>query len=164
VYVTELVGGPSRLRSVRITAGKPSPPEVIAAPFSIATVQKLNAIGDDVLYKVESYTATPAWYRYAPRTGRSAPTALAQPMELAMDDVEVVRETCTSADGTAVPINLLHRRGLALDGSHPVLLYGYGGYSISLRPTLHPLTRLWIDQGGVYAEANLRGGNEFGEA
>lgn len=165
LYLTELVGGPSRLRSVRLAAGKPSPPEVIAVPFPIATVRGLSAIGaDNVLYNVESYTATPAWYRYAPNTGRSAPTALAQPMEFAMDDVEVVRETCTSADGTAVPLNLLHKRGLALDGSHPVLLYGYGGYSISLRPALHRLTRLWIDQGGVYAEANLRGGNEFGEA
>jgi prolyl oligopeptidase len=164
LYLTELIGGPSRLRSVRLTAGKPSPPEVIAVPFPIATVHGLNAIGaDDVLYNVESYTATPAWHRYAPGTGRSAPTALVQPMEFAMDDVEVVRETCTSADGTAVPINILHRRGLALDGSHPALLYGYGGYSISLRPGLHRLNRLWIDQGGVYAEANLRGGNEFGE-
>ncbi len=81
-----------------------------------------------------------------------------------MDDVEVVRETCTSADGTAVPLNIVHKRGIALDGSHPALLYGYGGYSISLVPTLHRLTRFWIDQGGVYAEANLRGGNEFGEA
>jgi prolyl oligopeptidase len=87
-----------------------------------------------------------------------------QAMEFTMDDVEVVRETCTSADGTAVPLNILHRRGIALDGSHPALLYGYGGYQISLQPTLHRLTRFWIDQGGVYAEANLRGGNEFGEA
>ncbi|HEX3480730.1 MAG TPA: prolyl oligopeptidase family serine peptidase [Kofleriaceae bacterium] len=164
LYLRELLGGPSRLRSVRITGGKPSPPDDIAAPFKVAAVGPLEPIGgDDVLYAAESYTATPGWYRYAPGTRRSAPTAMIQAMEFAMDDVEVVRETCTSADGTAVPINLLHRRGIALDGSHPALLYGYGGYSISLQPTLHPLTRFWIDQGGVYAEANLRGGNEFGE-
>jgi prolyl oligopeptidase len=85
-------------------------------------------------------------------------------MAFSMDDVEVVRETCKSADGTAVPLNILRKRGTALDGSHPALLHGYGGYSISLRPTLHRLTRMWIDQGGIYAEANLRGGDEFGEA
>ena len=165
LYLSELLGGPSRLRSVRITGGKPSPPEVIAAPFKVASVGPLEPIGsDDVLYAAESYTATPGWYRYAPGTRRSAPTAMVQAMEFAMDDVEVVRETCASADGTAVPLTVLHRRGIALDGSHPALLYGYGGYSISLQPTLHRLTRFWIDQGGVYAEANLRGGNEFGEA
>jgi prolyl oligopeptidase len=165
LYVAELLGGPSRLRGFRIAGGKPASPEVIAAPFKVASLGPLQPIGpDDVLYAAESYTATPGWYRYSPRTRRSAPTALVQAMEFAMDDVDVVRETCTSADGTAVPLNILHKRGIALDGSHPALLYGYGGYSISLQPTLHPLIRMWIDQGGVYAEANLRGGNEFGEA
>jgi len=164
LYVAELIGGPSRLRSVRLTAGKPSPPEPIAVPLPIATVSGLRAIGDDVLYELESYSSTPSWYRYAPATGHSAPTALVQPMAFAIDDVEVVRATCASADGTAVPLNILRKRGIALDGSHPALLYGYGGYSISIRPGLRRLSRLWIDQGGVYAEANLRGGNEFGEA
>ncbi|HMG51983.1 MAG TPA: prolyl oligopeptidase family serine peptidase, partial [Kofleriaceae bacterium] len=165
LYVSELLGGPSRLRSYRIAGGARAAPELVAVPFSIASVYAPRAIGsDDVLYVAESYTATPGWYRYAAATGRSAPTAMIQPMDFAMDDVEVVRETCTSADGTAVPLNILHKRGIALDGSHPALLYGYGGYSISLKPTLHKLTRMWIDQGGIYAEANLRGGNEFGEA
>ncbi len=165
LYVIELLGGPSRLRSVRLTGGKLAAPEVIATPFPVASLAALRPIGgDDVLYAAESYTQAPGWYRYSPRTRRSAPTAMIQAMEFAMDDVEVVRETCTSADGTAVPLNIVHKRGIALDGSHPALLYGYGGYSISLVPTLHRLTRFWIDQGGVYAEANLRGGNEFGEA
>src|SRR5262249_28646307 len=66
--------------------------------------------------------------------------------------------------GQGGPATTLHRRGIARDGRHPALLYGYGGYSISLQPTLHRLTRFWLDQGGVYAEANLRGGNEYGEA
>jgi len=82
----------------------------------------------------------------------------------AMDDVEVTRETCTSADGTTVPLNVLRRRGIALDGSHPALLTGYGGFAIGISPGLRPLVRMWIDQGGVFAEANLRGGDEFGEA
>jgi prolyl oligopeptidase len=170
LYVSELLGGPQRLRSFALAGGKPGAgaAEVIAAPFAIASVYSPVAIGggggDDILYGAESYTSTPGWYRYSARTRRSAPTAMLQPMEFAMDDVEVVRETCKSADGTAVPVNILHKRGIALDGSHPAILYGYGGYSISLQPTLHALTRMWIDQGGIYAEANLRGGNEFGEA
>lgn len=164
LYVAELLGGPSRLRSFRLARGKASSPEVIATPLPVASIASLRAIGaDDVLYVTQSYTSTPGWYRYVARTRQSVATALVQPMAFSMDDVEVVRETCTSADGTAVPLNILRKRGLALDGSHPTLLTGYGGYNIGLTPTLHPLTRLWIDQGGVYAEANLRGGNEFGE-
>jgi len=74
-----------------------------------------------------------------------------------------VRASCTSKDGTAVPISILHRKGIALDGSHPALLTGYGGYGVSRKPGLRPFARLWLDQGGVYADANLRGGGELGE-
>jgi prolyl oligopeptidase len=165
LYVIELIGGPSRLSSFRIAGGKLASPEVIAMPVPVSSIQSLEPIGaDDVLYLTQSYTTTPGWFRYAAGSRRSTPTALVQPMAFAMDDIEVVRETATAADGTAVPLSILHKRGIALDGSHPALLTGYGGYSISLRPELHPLTRMWIDQGGVFAEANLRGGNEFGEA
>ena len=167
LYLVELLGGPSRLRSIRL-GGKPAAEantEVVAVPLAVPAIRAPRAIGtDDVLYAAQSYTATPAWFRYAAATGKSAPTAMVQPMAFAMDDIEVVRETCTSADGTAVPLNILHKRGIALDGSHPALLHGYGGYNLGMTPALHPLTRMWIDQGGVYAEANLRGGNEFGEA
>jgi prolyl oligopeptidase len=79
-------------------------------------------------------------------------------------DLEVVREQARSQDGTRVPINILKRKGTRLDGSHPTILYGYGGYGISLSPTFNPLRRVWFDAGGVYAVANLRGGGEFGEA
>ncbi|HEU4729309.1 MAG TPA: prolyl oligopeptidase family serine peptidase [Kofleriaceae bacterium] len=165
LYLVELLGGPSRLRSFQLADGKATRPEVVATPFPVASIASPRPIGsDDLLYVTQSYTTTPGWYRYVARARRSEPTAMIQPMAFSMDDIEVVRETCKSADGTAVPLNILRKRGIALDGSHPALLYGYGGYSISLRPTLHRLTRMWIDQGGIYAEANLRGGNEFGEA
>jgi prolyl oligopeptidase len=62
-----------------------------------------------------------------------------------------------------VPVNVIHCKGINLDGSNPTILYGYGGYSISLAPTFSLRRRVWLDQGGVYAIANLRGGGEFGE-
>jgi prolyl oligopeptidase len=165
LYVVELLGGPSRLRRYWLARGKASAPEVVETPFPIASIYAPRPIGsDDLLYLTQSYTTTPGWYHYDAKTKRSTATAMVQPMAFSMDDVEVVRATCTSADGTRVPINILHRRGIALDGSHPALLYGYGGYNVSLSPSLKPLTRMWIEQGGVYAEANLRGGSEFGEA
>jgi prolyl oligopeptidase len=62
-----------------------------------------------------------------------------------------------------VPVNIVRRKGVKLDGSNPVLLTGYGGYGISIEPGFSVLRRIWIDHGGVYAQANLRGGGEFGE-
>jgi prolyl oligopeptidase len=70
----------------------------------------------------------------------------------------------TSKDGTRVPMFLTHKRGLALDGHRPVMLYGYGGYGINLTPYFSVAELAWIEAGGVYAVVNLRGGGEYGEA
>ncbi len=70
----------------------------------------------------------------------------------------------TSKDGTRVPMFLTHRRGLALDGTNPTLLYAYGGFNISLLPTFSPSHLLWMELGGIFAQPNLRGGGEYGEA
>ena len=69
----------------------------------------------------------------------------------------------TSKDGTQVPMFLTHKKGLTLDGNNPTLLYGYGGFNISLTPFFSVENVMWLENGGVYAVANLRGGNEYGE-
>ena len=79
-------------------------------------------------------------------------------------DAEVRRIFATSKDGTKVPVSVISRKGLKLDGSHPVLLYGYGGYGVNQTPGFAGSNvRLWLDAGGVFAIANIRGGGEYGQ-
>jgi prolyl oligopeptidase len=121
-------------------------------------------VGDDVLVRLESYLEPPAWYRYRASEHRLVKTAMAKAAPADMSDVEVARETCTSKDGTRVPMSVLRKKGTKLDGSSPALLTGYGGFGVSRKPRLRPWYRVWLEQGGVFAEANLRGGGELGAA
>jgi len=79
------------------------------------------------------------------------------------DKFEVVQVRFPSKDNTSIPMFLVHKKGLPLDGNNPTLLSGYGGFNVSLTPAYSTRAVLWIEQGGVYAVANLRGGGEFGE-
>ncbi len=79
------------------------------------------------------------------------------------DEYETTQVFYTSKDGTRVPMFITSRRGLDLNGDNAVLLYGYGGFNVSLTPTFHSAVLTWLELGGVYVEANLRGGGEYGE-
>ncbi len=102
-------------------------------------------------------------YRYDLRTGRSEPF---EPPAIDFDfrGYETVRRFATSRDGTRVPYFVTARKHLPLDGNSPTYLYGYGGFSISLTPGFNTAALPWLEQGGVYVTANMRGGGEYGEA
>src|SRR4029077_15424110 len=120
--------------------------------------------GDDVLIGSTSYLAAAQIFRFSPATNQLERTALAAPSKVSFADAEVVREMAVSKDGTKVPVNIVMKKGTKLDGTNPVLLYGYGGYGISQTPYFLGATwRLCLDAGGVYAVANIRGGAEYGE-
>jgi len=160
LYVIDILGGPSRLRvfSQDGTAAPTLPPvSAIAGVVSVG--------GGDVLLHLSSYVQPPAWYRFNASGKKDlVRTALYETSAVKFDDTEVVREFAISKDGTRVPLNILRRKGTKLDGSNPTLLYGYGGYSISEKPYFAgSFARIWLDQGGVYVDANLRGGAEYGE-
>jgi prolyl oligopeptidase len=102
-------------------------------------------------------------FRFDPATGASTPFGAAR---LGFDPsrYETRQVFATSKDGTRVPMFITLRKGLALDGSNPAMLYGYGGFDISTTPSFRPDVLAWLEQGGIWATANMRGGGEYGEA
>jgi prolyl oligopeptidase len=161
LYVTEMVGGPSQIRVYDLGGAE----QGLLPVEPVATVGKaVHMAGDTVLFRSSSFVRPPAWYRFDPDEEEPARTALFVSSPADFRDVEVQRGYATSRDGTRVPLSILRRKGVALDGNNPTVLYGYGGYGISISPFFDPGLSLWLEQGGVYAVANLRGGGEYGEA
>jgi prolyl oligopeptidase len=148
---------------VRVFERSGKPAGTLPIPAISAVKQLVHAGGDDVLFRNASYTEPPAWYAYSAKEKKASKTPLAVTSPVSFADAEAVRDTCTSKDGTKVPLNVLRKKGTKMDGSSPVILTGYGGYGISLTPSFNPLSRVWLDQGGAIAIANLRGGGELGE-
>ena len=116
----------------------------------------------ETFYSFASFNRPATIYRYDVRTGQSV--VFAQP-ELAFDpaDYQVTQVRYRSKDGTSVPMFLVRRRDLPA-GPQPTLLYGYGGFNAAEQPRFQPRWMTWVDQGGVLAVANIRGGSEFGQA
>jgi prolyl oligopeptidase len=166
LYVNYLVGGPSELRVFGLD-GKPMG-TLGAEPISSIRVGTRLA-GDAILFGSQSFVRAFAWYAYDPakRGAKPVKTRLSDAPVYAvnggMPGVEVVREFATSKDGTKVPVNIIYKKGSKRDGSRPLLLTGYGGYSISLRPFFSRWVAFWLRHGGTFAVANLRGGGEYGE-
>jgi prolyl oligopeptidase len=163
VWVVDIDGGPQHVR-VFDTRGKPLPPVDIPPMSSVSSYSaRLSALGQDqIAWSRESFTEPATWLAAAggepPR-----PTALRTRTPVDLSGYEVTREFATSRDGTRVPLNVISAPGTPRDGTAPALLTAYGGFGISLVPRFEPELLLWLEQGGVYVVANIRGGGEFGE-
>ncbi|HEY7027120.1 MAG TPA: prolyl oligopeptidase family serine peptidase [Gemmatimonadales bacterium] len=119
--------------------------------------------GTDFFFAFSSYLRPTTIYRYDLKTGTLSPFHPATtPFDASAYETRAT--FYQSKDGTKVPIFITARKGITLDGSHPTLLYGYGGFNISIQPFYSPASAAWVELGGVYAVANLRGGSEYGEA
>ncbi len=116
----------------------------------------------ETFYTVTSFATPPSIYRLDLKTGKSTLFRRSE-VKFNPDEYEVKQVFYKSKDGTKVPMFLSHKKGLKLDGSNPTLLYGYGGFDISLTPGFSVPRLAWMEMGGVYAQANLRGGGEYGE-
>jgi prolyl oligopeptidase len=116
-----------------------------------------------VFYSFNSLNVPPAIYRYDIATRKSSPFRVSKVPGYNPGAFETTQVFYTSKDGTKVPMFLVHRKGLKLDGNNPTLLYAYGGFNVIQSPTFSAARLAILEQGFVYASANLRGGGEYGE-
>ncbi len=116
----------------------------------------------ETFYSFTGFTTPGAIYRYDLKTGASTIFRQSK-VRFNPDDYETKQIFYESKDGTRIPMFITAKKGLKLDGNNPVYLYGYGGFDISITPAFSPAIALWLEMGGVYAVATLRGGGEYGE-
>ena len=161
LYVQDLDGGIGRLRKLDYKDRKI---QALPLPFEGA-IQGLvtNPTEPGAWLELTSWTKSPLWYELNARSGKVTDTGLVAPSPVDFSEIESEEVKAKSADGTMVPLSIIHRKGLALDGSHPTWLEGYGAYGITLDPGFHPTWLAFLEQGGVFAVAHVRGGGEYGE-
>jgi prolyl oligopeptidase len=116
----------------------------------------------ETFYTFSSFATPGTSYRYDVITGQSKLLRQSK-VKFSTDDYEVKQVFYPSKDGTRVPMFICHKKGLKLDGTNPTLLYGYGGFNISMTPAFSVSRLQWMEMGGVFAMANLRGGGEYGD-
>jgi prolyl oligopeptidase len=120
-------------------------------------------IGDhETYYSYSSFTMPPSVFRLDLDSGAATLWKTPKLMGFEMDNYETRQVFYSSKDGTRVPLYIVCRKGTRLDGNNPTILYGYGGFNVSLEPGFSPAVAGWLEMGGVYAVPNLRGGGEYG--
>lgn len=131
----------------------------------IGTASSMSGDKDEniAFYSYESYNTPDVSYKYDFKTKKSE-IFYKPKTNFNCDDFIVEQKTFKSKDGTSVPMFIVHKKDIVLDGNNPCLLYGYGGFNISLTPSFHARRLPFLENGGVYVVANLRGGGEYGEA
>ncbi|HTW75664.1 MAG TPA: prolyl oligopeptidase family serine peptidase, partial [Steroidobacteraceae bacterium] len=121
-----------------------------------------RADSNSIYYAFTSFLSPASVYRYV--VDRASTTTLFRPaVPFDASAYETRQVFYASKDGTRVPMFIVAKRGLRLDGSHPTILYGYGGFDITITPAFDPMLPVWLELGGVYAVPNLRGGGVYGE-
>ncbi len=136
----------------------------IALP-ALGTISSVTGETDDteMFFDFTSFAYPLTPFRYDFKTGKTSEFAHVD-AKVDASAYEVKQVWYPSKDGTKVPMFVVHKKGLALDGRRPTVLYGYGGFNVNMTPSFSASRLYWLEQGGVYALANLRGGGEFGEA
>ncbi|MFL5346471.1 MAG: prolyl oligopeptidase family serine peptidase [Hyalangium sp.] len=149
---------------VRVVTLEGQPVRDVALP-GVGAASNLYGLedSDDAWFVFSSFISPPQVYKTSVSTGRVELWARVE-LPIQPERYTVEQAFYRSQDGTRVSLFVVHRKGLKRDGTNPVLLYGYGGFNVSLLPSFRSSIYPWLDAGGVYAVANLRGGGEYGQA
>ena len=163
LYVRKMNGGNSELYRLQYTPGAKA--QQIALPF-VGDIQGLafDPRVPGAVFNLGGWVRFGGYYKYDPATQKVTDTRLQpqgkydNPSDLVATDVKA-----KAPDGTMIPMSIVHKKGMKLDGTNPTILYGYGAYGISQSPFFRPTWLPWFDRGGVLAVAHVRGGGEYGE-
>jgi prolyl oligopeptidase len=162
LYVQLLDGGVGRL--LRVPYGPHPRVERVALPFDGSVEMDGDPRLPGLFLIASSWTKAFRTYRYDPTSKQVTDTAI-QPIGLfdTPQSIQSVEVKAPAADGTLIPLSIIHSKGMKLDGSNPTLLDGYGAYGNTMEPFFDPTMLAWFERGGVYAICHVRGGGEYGE-
>ncbi len=161
LYVRAIEGGIGRVRKLDFTSNRV---EEVPLPFDGAVEEFVtDPTRPGVVFKIQGWTQSPRYLKYVPQTHTVVDTGAIPPATADFSNIEAVEVKAIAIDGTAIPLSIVHKRGLVRDGSAPTLLTGYGAYGSIEEPSFDASRLAWLARGGVYAVAHVRGGGEYGE-
>ena len=163
LYVRKMNGGISELFRVEHVPGARETPIALPFPGDVESLA-VDPRQPGVVFPMGGWTRFGGFYSYDPKSQKVADTGLQpqgkydNPANLTATEVKI-----KTPDGTLVPLSIVHKKGLRLDGTNPTIVYGYGAYGVSQTPFFRPTWLPWFDRGGVLAVAHVRGGGEYGD-
>jgi prolyl oligopeptidase len=160
LYLLTLDGGIRRLLRLDWKGG---PPQAVPLPFEASvSIVDSNPLEPGVVFRTESWTVSPAWLAYDRSRTAAVDTRLLPPSPVDFSGITSTQVRVRSHDGTMIPLTIVWKRGLKRDGRNPTLLLGYGAYGTTTSPSFRPRMLAWLEQGGVWAYAHVRGGGDYG--
>jgi prolyl oligopeptidase len=165
LYLRTMVGGVDRLERSPIGLLGMKAPEYVKTPFDNAITQLVtHPRAPGAILRMQGWIEAPLVVQVEAKGGNIVATRLQPPSPADFSAMDEVRLYAPSHDGARIPVTLIYRKSTTLTTQNPTLLVGYGSYGLSMRPTYDPARLAWLERGGIYAIAHVRGGGEYGEA
>ncbi len=160
LITNDLEDGIGKIRRVKLSGGNP---EMVALPIE-GTITECQPGKSELLIEATSWTVSPRVLHYNPSENEVTDTGWLEPSPIDFSDIEAKEVLAPGKDGTLIPLSIIHKKGLKLDGTNPTLMAGYGNYGLIVYPPKFDPTMLaWYERGGVFAAAHIRGGGEYGK-
>jgi prolyl oligopeptidase len=160
IYIRDLDGGIGRMR--RLSFDGKIEPVLVGKGLSVSEIS-VTPTEPGALVHVVSWTSSPRFLRYDQKSKTATDTGIQPPLPIDTSAYESEEVKAKSADGTMIPLSIIHAKNFTADGNHPTHLIGYGAYGISYDTFFDPVWLAWLERGGVIAFAHVRGGGEYGE-